>query len=150
MSSFLSKFPITNIIFSTNYRHYNQIIMNIIPRTISTHQNLFSITHIIICTSQTNMEAFSQPYPTVLLLSSWILYFPLAFLSLYKLPPLSFPSNSAPPDSFPFMFCFFLIQYISDLNHQLNSNPQILSPYFYLANTVQIPKISWFARTTNI
>ena len=113
MPSFLSKFPIINIIFSTNYRHYNQIIMNIIPRTISTHQHSFSITHIIMCTSPNNMEAFSQPDATVRSLSSCIQHFSLAFHLLFKITPLPFPSHSAPPNGFPFIFlsliCYFLL-----------------------------------------
>ena len=143
MPSFPSKFLIINGIFSTNFHHHNQIIMYIIPRTISSHQTSFSITYTIICTSLTNMEPFPPPHPTTLSHSGQITHFSLAFPLLWKLFPLSFLSHSATPITFPLIFIIFLMQYISDFNHQLNSNPQILSPCFHLTNTVKIPKISF-------
>ena len=107
--SFPSKFPIINSIFSTNYRHYNQIIINIIPIIISTHQTSFNITTSIIYTSLTNMRSFLPPHPTTISHSGQILYLSLTFHLLLKITPLPFPSHSAPPNGFPFIFYLWYV-----------------------------------------
>ena len=122
--SFLSKFSIINSIFSTNYHHYNQIIIYLISRTISTHQTSFSIPYVTIYFSLANMDAFLPPNPTNLSHSGGMLYFSLAFPLLYKIILLPFPSHLATPSSFPFINFIFEMQYLGDRKDQLHSNLQ--------------------------